>query len=61
MAFGPWAIRLGATPETVETLRRMLREGPMEALDFLQPLGEGEELTFRLSEAIIVGRKLGEG
>ena len=59
MTFEPWAVRLDATSETVETLRTMLREGPQDGLDFLQPRGEGEELTFQLSEAIIIGRKPG--
>lgn len=57
MTFAPWAIRLGATPETVRALRAMLRDAPPDVLDFLQPVGEGEDLTFELSEAIIIGRK----
>jgi len=57
MTFAPWAIRLDATPETVQTLRTMLRDAPQDALEFLQPTGEDEELTFQLREAILVGRR----
>ena len=59
MTFEPWAIRLGATPETVATLRAMLAEAPQDVLDFLQPEGDGVDLTFALSEAIVIGYKAG--
>ncbi len=57
MTFAPWAVRLGATPETVAALRAFLAEAPQAVLDFLQPLGEGDDLTFELSEAIVIGGK----
>ena len=57
MTFAPWAVRLGATPETVATLRELLADAPQAVLDFLQPQGEGDDLTFELSEAIVIGGK----
>ena len=57
MTFAPWAVRLGATPETVATLRTMLADAPRDVLDFLQPEGAGDDLTFVLSEAIVIGYK----
>ncbi|MCB0046532.1 MAG: methyltransferase domain-containing protein [Caldilineaceae bacterium] len=57
MAFAPWAVRLGATPETVIALHGMLAHAPQAVLEFLQLQGEGDDLTFELSEAIVIGRK----
>jgi hypothetical protein len=57
MTFAPWAVRLGASSDVVTELRRRLAEAPQGVLDFLRPEGVGDEMTFALTEAIILGRK----
>ncbi len=57
MDFDPWAARMGASPETISTLRRMLLEAPVIVRVFLAPRLEPDRLSFRLTEAILIGRK----
>ena len=57
MEFTPWAERMGASPETVETLRLMLYEAPKSAAAYFRLDRSEGELIFILDEAIIIGRK----
>jgi ubiquinone/menaquinone biosynthesis C-methylase UbiE len=57
MEFTPWATRMGASPETTATLRRLLLEAPAAVRDALTPRFDGERLFFTLTEAILIGRK----
>jgi SAM-dependent methyltransferase len=57
MEFTPWAERMGATPETIAELRRLLNEAPESAASFFQLYSTEKDLFFNLDEAIILGRK----
>ncbi|MFQ5398440.1 MAG: methyltransferase domain-containing protein [Anaerolineae bacterium] len=57
MAFEPWAERMGVSADNKVRLRAMLLQAPEPAAEFLLPQGAGTNLSFRLTEAIIVGRK----
>jgi SAM-dependent methyltransferase len=57
MAFTPWAERMGATPQTVAELRRLLMDAPPAAAAFFAVDTTGDDLSFTLDEAIFVGRK----
>jgi ubiquinone/menaquinone biosynthesis C-methylase UbiE len=57
MEFAPWATRMGASQETVATLRSLLLEAPEGVRVVLTPRFAGERLFFTLTEAIIIGRK----
>ncbi|MFN8494056.1 MAG: methyltransferase domain-containing protein [Caldilineaceae bacterium] len=55
MTFNDWAVRMGATAETVAQLRELLLHGPKDAADFLQPHQTDEDIIFYLEEAIVIG------
>jgi ubiquinone/menaquinone biosynthesis C-methylase UbiE len=57
MEFTPWAERMGAMPETIAELRRLLVEAPDDAATFFQIYETDKELFFNLDEAILLGRK----
>jgi ubiquinone/menaquinone biosynthesis C-methylase UbiE len=57
MEFTPWAERMGATPETIEELRRQLVEAPEGAAAYFEIYNTEQDLFFKLDEAIILGRK----
>jgi ubiquinone/menaquinone biosynthesis C-methylase UbiE len=57
MEFTPWAERMGASPETITELRRLLTDAPDTAAAFFQVYNTDQELFFNLDEAIILGRK----
>lgn len=57
MEFGPWAKRMGAGPDTMATLRRLLLDAPDGVREVLVPRLDGERLFFTLTEAVIIGRK----
>ena len=55
MDFNSWA---GRHPKSIQDeLRDLLHNAPPEAKSFLQPSKAADQLTFRLVEGIIVGRK----
>ena len=57
MTFTPWAKRMGASEETIEELRRLLRQAPPAAIAYFK-LGEADgDLVFSLQEGLIIGRK----
>jgi ubiquinone/menaquinone biosynthesis C-methylase UbiE len=55
--FTSWAERMGATPETIAELRRLLLEAPPAAAAFFGVEPVGDDLRFYLDEAIVVGRR----
>jgi ubiquinone/menaquinone biosynthesis C-methylase UbiE len=55
--FTSWAERMGATPETIAELRRLLLEAPPAAAAFFGVEPIGDDLRFNLDEAIVVGRR----
>lgn len=55
MVFESWAARHDAA--TQAELRRLLREAPPAAGDFLQPQFQGNKTTFRLKEGLFINRK----
>lgn len=57
MEFQPWAERMGAAPDTVAELRRLLLEAPPAAAAYFAVESVGDDLLFTLSEAIVIGRK----
>ena len=57
MEFAPWAKRMGASDETLTSLRAMLLEAPPRVREVLTPRLDGEQLFFTLTEAVIIGRK----
>jgi SAM-dependent methyltransferase len=57
MDFEPWAKRMGASQDTMVSLRSMLLEAPESVHAFLTPRVESDRLQFTLTEAIIIGRK----
>jgi len=59
MAFESWAIRLGASPETVAELRTLFLDAPAGAKAFFQSEQTGTDIVFYLTEGLLVGRKSG--
>jgi ubiquinone/menaquinone biosynthesis C-methylase UbiE len=57
MDFEAWATRMGASEETIATLRRMLLEAPQPVRAFLAPQMGHSHIRFTLTEAILIGRK----
>ncbi|MCB9433359.1 MAG: methyltransferase domain-containing protein [Ardenticatenaceae bacterium] len=60
MTFGPWADRMQVSPENKTRLKAMLVQAPTAVSEFLTPQFSEDRITFRLTEAILVG-KLGVG
>ncbi|MFQ5614938.1 MAG: methyltransferase domain-containing protein [Anaerolineales bacterium] len=55
--FGGWAANQNVPPDRQEKLREMLRNASAPALEFLTPkYADNGAITFRLTEAILVGR-----
>jgi SAM-dependent methyltransferase len=57
MDFASWTDRTGIDDETRLRLRVMLQQAPEGAAAHLTPQIAGDRITFRLTEAIIVGKK----
>lgn len=57
MLFLPWAERLGASAETIARLRGLLIDAPADAAAFFRAEPDGDDITFQLDEAIVIGRK----
>jgi SAM-dependent methyltransferase len=57
MEFEPWADRMGASPETRERLRNMLRDSAGRLRTFLAPREDEGQLLFTLHEGIIVAAR----
>ena len=57
--FSSWVMRGAVAPDDVTRLRAMLVQAPREALEFLTPLFRGDTIKFRLSEALLIGKKQG--
>ncbi len=55
IAFNDRALRMGASDVTVAHLRTMLLDAPPAAAEFLQPQASGDNISFYLTEAIVVG------
>jgi len=55
MTFNEWAVRMGATPETVTQLRALLLHAPQDVAAFLQPHQTSDDIVFYLEEAIVIG------
>ena len=55
MTFNDWAVRMGATPETVMQLRELLLHAPQDVAAFLQPHQTADDIVFYLEEAIVIG------
>lgn len=56
MEFDDWAGRMGATGDTVATLRALLCDATGDAASFLTPRLEEGALWFNLEEAIVIAR-----
>ncbi|MEW5987213.1 MAG: methyltransferase domain-containing protein [Chloroflexota bacterium] len=56
MAFDDWVERMQVGAADQVRLRVMLRQAPEAAAGFLTPQFSGDRITFRLSEAIVVGQ-----
>lgn len=59
MHFESWAVRLGATAETVTKLRLFFLDASAGAKAFFQPQQTENDIIFYLTEGLFVGRKLG--
>jgi len=57
MTFNDWVIRMGAAAATIAYLRAMLLDAPPAAADFLQPQASDDDISFYLTEAIVVGAR----
>ena len=57
MTFDDWAVRMGASPETIAELRRMLAEAPVDVAAFLRPTPQDGDWFFSLVEVIVIGHK----
>ena len=55
MTFNDWALRMGATADTIAHLRTMLLHAPAEVTEFLQPRQTADDIVFYLLEAILIG------
>lgn len=51
-----WAARMKVTPENTTRLKVMLLQAPGEVADFLLPAIQGEQIKFRLTEMLMIGR-----
>jgi ubiquinone/menaquinone biosynthesis C-methylase UbiE len=56
MAFGSWAARMQVSPENRIRLQAMLLQAPTAVSDFLTPQISNDRITFRLTEAILIGK-----
>jgi ubiquinone/menaquinone biosynthesis C-methylase UbiE len=56
MEFGPWTARMQVSPEDAIRLRAMLVQAPTAVADFLTPQISNDRITFRLTEAILIGK-----
>ncbi|MCP4427277.1 MAG: methyltransferase domain-containing protein [Chloroflexi bacterium] len=54
--FDDYVTRMRVSPENRIRLRAMLLQAPQAAVDFLSPQVAGDRITFRFTEAILVGR-----
>ncbi len=59
MSFGPWAARMQVSKDDTTRLKAMLVQAPEKVAEFLVPEFDGDNISFRLTEAIVVGRKSG--
>jgi ubiquinone/menaquinone biosynthesis C-methylase UbiE len=57
MAFGSWAARMQVSPEDTVRLKAMLVQAPTAVSDFLTPQISNDKITFRLTEAILIGKR----
>jgi SAM-dependent methyltransferase len=55
--FDEWAARVSVTGDDLTRLRALLLQSPGEAQEWLAPRQIGTRLTFRIWEAIVVGKK----
>ena len=60
MDFDPWADRMQVSDENKTRLRAMLRQAPERVAAFLTPEFTGDRINFQLTEAVLIGRKLGD-
>lgn len=56
MAFGSWVTRMGTSAKDVIRLKAMLVQAPTAVSDFLTPQISNDKITFRLTEAILIGK-----
>ncbi|MCA9998382.1 MAG: methyltransferase domain-containing protein [Anaerolineales bacterium] len=56
MTFGPWADRMQVSPDNKTRLKAMLVQAPTAVSEFLTPQFSEDRITFRLTEAILVGK-----
>ena len=54
--FDAYVHRMRVSPLNRTRLRAMLLQAPRRAADFLTPQVTGDRITFRFTEAIIIGR-----
>ena len=54
--FGSWADRMQMLPEDTVRLKVMLVQAPTAVADFLTPQISSDRITFRLTEAIFIGK-----
>ncbi|VAW30239.1 SAM-dependent methyltransferase YafE (UbiE paralog) [hydrothermal vent metagenome] len=57
MAFGSWAARMQVSAEDTVRLKAMLVQAPTAVSDFLTPQISNDKITFRLTEAILIGKR----
>ncbi len=57
LAFGPWVARTHISSVDIIRLKSMILHAPQAVKDFLDPQLVGGELTFHLTEGIVVGVK----
>ena len=57
MEFQPWAERMGASPDVVDSVRTLLLEASGPAKEYLQPESDEGALHFSLTEGIFVVQK----
>lgn len=55
LSFGSWAARMGVSDENAIRLRAMLTQAPAEVGRFLTPQMADDRISFRLTEAILIG------
>ncbi|MCP4418500.1 MAG: methyltransferase domain-containing protein [Chloroflexi bacterium] len=56
MEFGSWATRMQVSAEDTIRLQAMLLQAPTAVSNFLTPKIHNDKITFRLSEAILIGK-----
>ena len=54
--FDDWASRMQVSPKNTIRLRAMLLQAPEKAAEFLTPQVTGARISFRLTEAILIGK-----